>query len=258
MARIRSIKPSIWTDERFIDLGRDARLLFLGMISHADDAGRLVASGAALIGAIFPHDEITPRQVEKWRDEIAAAGLITIYRAGRGTYSHLHGWSKHQRIQKPQPSTLPPPPVTEPVRDQSRTESRTESTTEWEVEVEVEKEVEKECAAQSADARTPSATRSETATTLVAAHVDALTDPPPATVVTDLERRVTQLLAAGSRPEHVTAGLAKLRRKGLSARLLDQLVAESIPASRNGTHDLDPFADPDVAAWVAEQEAAQR
>ncbi|MCU1592438.1 MAG: hypothetical protein JWP11_3694 [Frankiales bacterium] len=257
MARIRSIKPSIWTDERFIDLGRDARLLFLGMISHADDAGRLVASGAALIGAVFPHDDISPRNVEKWRDEIATSGLITVYRAGRGTYAHLHGWHRHQRIQKPQPSTLPAPPVSDRVHDQSRTESRTQSTTEWEVEVEKEVEKEKECASQSDAARTRSSTPSPTATALVATHVDALTDPPPATVVVDLERRVHRLLTAGSRPEHITAGLTKLRRKGLSARLLDQLVAESIQPAHGAPGD-DPLTDPDVAAWIAEQEAAQR
>lgn len=110
MARIRSVKPSIWTDERFIDLSRDARLLFLGMISHADDDGRLVASAPALIGAIFPHDDVTVRQVEKWRDETASSGLAVVYSVGRGTYVSLPGWYKHQRIQKRMPSTLPPPP----------------------------------------------------------------------------------------------------------------------------------------------------
>lgn len=110
MARIRSIKPSMWTDERFINLGRDARLLFIGMVSHADDDGRLVASAPALIGAIFPHDDVTVRAVEKWRNEIATTGLVTLYIVGRGTYAALPGWGKHQRIQKRFPSTLPDPP----------------------------------------------------------------------------------------------------------------------------------------------------
>lgn len=110
MARIRSLKPSIWSDESFIELSRDARLLCIGMISHADDAGRIVASGPALIGAIYPHDDITVRQVEKWRDEIACARLAVVYTVGRGTYAAFPGWRKHQRIQKPYPSVLPEPP----------------------------------------------------------------------------------------------------------------------------------------------------
>lgn len=110
MARIRSLKPSFWTDERVIDCSRDARLLLVGMISHADDDGRLVGSAPALIGAIFPHDDMTVRQVERWRDELATVGLVTVYTAGRGTYICLPGWNKHQRIPKRYPSTLPQPP----------------------------------------------------------------------------------------------------------------------------------------------------
>jgi hypothetical protein len=253
MARIRSIKPSIWTDERFIDLGRDARLLLIGMISHADDAGRLVASGAALIGAVYPHDDITPRQVEKWRDQIAAAGLITVYRAGRGTYCHLHGWTKHQRIQKPQPSTLPSPPNRDPVQDQSRTGSRTGSTTEWEMEWEVEWEV--ECGAATAAARAPSATSARTAE-LIDAHLAAVGSPVPDTVISDLARRIDRLLAAGTSPDQITAGLAKMRRKRLGPRLLDELIAESAPACAPA--EPDPMSDPETVAWLAEQQQAAR
>lgn len=110
MARIRSLKPSIWTDERFIACSRDARLLFVGMISHADDEGRLVASSAALLGIVYPHDAVTTKQVEKWRDELASIGLVRLYTVGRGTYAALPGYGKHQRIPKRFPSVLPMPP----------------------------------------------------------------------------------------------------------------------------------------------------
>lgn len=110
MARIRSLKPTIWTDSGFINLSRDARLLLIGMISHADDDGRLVGSASALIGSVFPHDDVTPKQVEKWRDEIAASGIAVVYTSGRGTYVALPNWRKHQRIQKSMQSTLPEPP----------------------------------------------------------------------------------------------------------------------------------------------------
>ncbi len=115
MARIRSLKPSIWADERFSEVGRDARLLFIGMISHADDDGRLVASASSLLGAIYPHDDPNAKQVEKWRAELVAVGLIEVYQHGKGTYAHLIGWANHQYIQKRMKSTLPPPPV----RDES-------------------------------------------------------------------------------------------------------------------------------------------
>ena len=110
MARIRSIKPSIWSDRRFAELSLQARLLCLGMISNSDDDGRIIASGASLIGAVFPHDDIAPKTVEKWRDEIATAGIIRVYTEGRGTYAHFPKWERHQIIRKRQKSTLPDPP----------------------------------------------------------------------------------------------------------------------------------------------------
>lgn len=110
MARIRSIKPSVWSDQRFTALSLQARLLCLGMISNADDDGRLIASGAALIGVIFPHDDLTTRMVEKWRDEIHKAGLVVIYQQGHGTYAYFPNWTKHQLIRKHMKSTLPDPP----------------------------------------------------------------------------------------------------------------------------------------------------
>ncbi len=123
MARIRSIKPSIWTDEKFISLSRDARLLVLGMISHADDEGRLFASIAKLAGDIFPADDLKPGLVRQWRDEIATTGLAVVYQVNGVEYAVFPNWSKHQRISKPQPSILPAPPHREPPPEQSRNDS---------------------------------------------------------------------------------------------------------------------------------------
>lgn len=110
MARIRTMKPTIWGDERFARLGRDARLLCLGLISNADDAGRFIATPGAILGAVFPHDDLSSPKIRQWRDEIAAAGLIQLYDVAGRQYGHFPGWEKHQRIDRPQPSSLPPPP----------------------------------------------------------------------------------------------------------------------------------------------------
>ena len=126
MARIRSIKPSIWTDEKFISLSRDARILVLGMISHADDEGRLFASIAKLAGDIFPADDLKPALVRQWRDEISATGIAVIYQVNGVEYAVFPNWSKHQRISKPQSSTLPAPP---PRDKSSHAEVRNDSAT---------------------------------------------------------------------------------------------------------------------------------
>lgn len=111
MPRIRTIKPSIWSDDTFADLTRDARLLIIGLISMADDAGRFVASTAAIAGYVFPHDELAPATIKRWLAEIEkkAPNMIKFY----GVDGRRYGWFRHydhQKISHPQPSTLPPPP----------------------------------------------------------------------------------------------------------------------------------------------------
>lgn len=110
MARIRSIKPSFWTDPDVAALRRDARLLVVGLISNADDEGRFLATATAIGGMVFPHDELPPATVRKWRDEVAKAGIIEIYRVDGSEYGYFPNWLKHQKVYKPYPSTLPPPP----------------------------------------------------------------------------------------------------------------------------------------------------
>ena len=114
MARIRTIKPSFWGDEKIAELSRDARLLFIGLMSMADDEGRFLASHQAIAGYVFPNDaNITPVKLRKWMAEIEAQGIVTTYNGGRLKYGAIPGFSKHQRISHPQDSTLPPPPGAE-------------------------------------------------------------------------------------------------------------------------------------------------
>lgn len=110
MARIRSLKPSIWGDDKFAGLSRDARLLAIGLISVADDAGRFIASPVAIGGAVYPHDELSVAMIRKWRDEVAASCLIQLYRVAGREYGWFPNWKRHQRINRPSPSVLPPPP----------------------------------------------------------------------------------------------------------------------------------------------------
>jgi len=110
MARIRSIKPSFWTDPDVAGLRRDARLLIVGLISNADDEGRFLATATSIGGSVFPHDELPPATIRKWRDEVAKAGIIELYAVDGSDYGWFPNWLKHQKVYKPYPSTLPPPP----------------------------------------------------------------------------------------------------------------------------------------------------
>lgn len=110
MARIRSLKPSFWTDADVASLRRDARLLVIGLISNADDEGRFLATATAIGGNVFPHDELPPKTIRVWRDEVAKAGIIEIYAVDGSEYGWFPNWLKHQKVYKPYPSSFPKPP----------------------------------------------------------------------------------------------------------------------------------------------------
>lgn len=132
MARIRSVKPTFWTDEKVGLLPRDVRLTFLGLISAmADDYGRLSGVAKIVRGAVYPFDEdVTTADVESHLVTLASAGLITRYQVNGSQYIHIRSWQKHQRVDKPSPSLLPPPPEASepeprPITDHSSNDRRT-------------------------------------------------------------------------------------------------------------------------------------
>lgn len=109
-ARIRTIKPELWQDERIGDLSRDARLLFVGLVTMADDEGRLRALPAGILGHVFPYDQDAPKKLDGWLSEVEATGMIVGYQNGGRPYMAFRNWARHQKINRASDSVLPPPP----------------------------------------------------------------------------------------------------------------------------------------------------
>lgn len=108
--RIRSLKPEMWADEKIGQISRDARLLFVGLITMADDAGRLRGMPAGILGHVFPYDTDALRKLDGWLSELIESGLVVSYQHGGVTYFYLPGFVRHQVINKRKDSTLPAPP----------------------------------------------------------------------------------------------------------------------------------------------------
>ncbi|MCS5946284.1 hypothetical protein LNP25_19480 [Klebsiella variicola subsp. variicola] len=53
MARIRTVKPEFWTDEKVVECSIPARLLFIGLFNFANDMGCLERSPKRLKMQIF-------------------------------------------------------------------------------------------------------------------------------------------------------------------------------------------------------------
>lgn len=109
-SRIRTIKPEMFEDERIGGVSRDARLLFVALITLADDEGRCRGSAAHIRGQRYAYDEdVTPSMVEGWLRELCIAGLITVYVHEGQRYAHLTKWDRHQKVDRPSASKLPAP-----------------------------------------------------------------------------------------------------------------------------------------------------
>lgn len=109
MARIRTIKPTFWEDELVGSMSTRTRLVFVGLFSLADDAGRLRGNAAWIRSQLFAYDEdTTAAAVEASLRELHNARRIRLYGNGQ-RYVEVTNFLKHQRIQKPQPSQIPAP-----------------------------------------------------------------------------------------------------------------------------------------------------
>lgn len=108
MARIRTIKPEFWTNERVMECSLTARLLFIGMWNFADDLGRLALAAKTLKAQIFPSDDISSENILGMIHELSANGLVLTYEVEGRNYLQIVGW-QHQRIDKPQAGKHPGP-----------------------------------------------------------------------------------------------------------------------------------------------------
>lgn len=115
MARIRSIKPEFFEDEKLATrCSVAARLLYAGLWVFADDEGRMRASPAYIKASVFPYDElITLREIKAMLDELAQGGFIVLYEAADERLLWIRNFKKHQKIDRPNGSKLPPPPGVE-------------------------------------------------------------------------------------------------------------------------------------------------
>lgn len=111
MARKRMLSPDIWESESFSSLSDLGKIVFIGLISLADDEGRGKANPSLVKSTLFPYDE--KRRVADIKfalSEIARSMSTQFYSVNGNDYYLLLNWSKWQKIDKPSKSKLPAPP----------------------------------------------------------------------------------------------------------------------------------------------------
>lgn len=107
MARKRMIDPSFWTDEKIGECKHLERLLFLGLVSNADDEGIGRGNPKLLMSLIFPYDDIRISDFKKSLEKLSSLNMITFYDVENQMYYKVNNFSKYQSINRPSPSEFP-------------------------------------------------------------------------------------------------------------------------------------------------------
>lgn len=109
MARIRSIKPEFWEDEKIGSLPIPCRLFYIGLWNLADDQGVFRANSSILKSRIFPYDEnLRVSEISKWLDALVKAQMIIPISYKNESYYIIRTFRDHQKFDPRYPNNLIP------------------------------------------------------------------------------------------------------------------------------------------------------
>lgn len=109
MARIRSIKPEFWADEKIATLSFPARLLAIALLNYADDEGFFNANEKLVKAFAFPLDDTM--KIPVLLRELSGIGYVSIRSCQNGSKNGqslglVSNFLRHQYINKPKCSNL--------------------------------------------------------------------------------------------------------------------------------------------------------
>ncbi|HEY2644063.1 MAG TPA: hypothetical protein VGI56_09965 [Galbitalea sp.] len=101
MARIRSIRPEFWVDDKIVDLSLLAKLLFIGLWNFADDDGYIEDSERRIKRMVFPDNNYDIRPAIA---ELVKSGVVSRATSDQGQLLHVVNLAKWQKPQHPTPT----------------------------------------------------------------------------------------------------------------------------------------------------------
>lgn len=114
MARIRTIKPSMYSSLTVCAWPVPIRWTFAGLFTYVDDDGRGLDETRLIKSELYPLDDaMTPRKIEQHLCVISESGPLCRYEVDGLRLLHITSWGEHQRINRPTPSKIAPCPIHE-------------------------------------------------------------------------------------------------------------------------------------------------
>ncbi len=109
MSTRRMIDPAFWQSARVAALSFEHRYLFIGLISNADDQGRMKAHPALIRSKVYPYDDIQLAPIEDGLRAIEEQGGIVLYEVDGTAYLQIRKWWTYQNPSWAWPSDHPAP-----------------------------------------------------------------------------------------------------------------------------------------------------
>lgn len=113
-ARRRMISTRISLSQKVASLSWQAEAIYLRIIPHADDAGRMTADASEFRAVVLPlgksQKQIPLSQIRKCLSQLYEAGLIVLYSVENREYLEVCKWDDFQTIKGDRPRTIICPP----------------------------------------------------------------------------------------------------------------------------------------------------
>lgn len=126
MPRIRSIKPEAAKSKTLASWPREVRYAWFLLSMYLDDKGRGEDNLRSILGECFPNDrDVTEKKLDGWLDLMASKPTLKPaddpalcrYEVEGFRYLHAPRWAKHQKINRPSGSRIPPCPIHEEITE---------------------------------------------------------------------------------------------------------------------------------------------
>ena len=109
MTKRRMIYDCLWKSEDLAKFTYRQRLLWIGLITTADDQGRGSAIPGLIRSVIFPYDDISFAEIELDMEALINSNMIIVYEANEKAYYQIKKWWEYQKPQWAGPSDFPAP-----------------------------------------------------------------------------------------------------------------------------------------------------
>jgi hypothetical protein len=95
------LQPTVWDDPDLANVTPTERLLFIGLISLADDYGHISAHPMQLRKWIFGYDDFTTEQVREMRDHLlTSCRNLTLYTVEGQEYIHIANMDEYLPVRE--------------------------------------------------------------------------------------------------------------------------------------------------------------